>query len=85
MAKFKLKDNLTGLAGLIAAVIAIGGGFSKFAEMDTKLQALSAATAPDISGIEKNIKDIAVLQKEIELLNLLIKEMKAKADNPLGG
>jgi hypothetical protein len=80
----KLKDQLAGIAALIAAIIAIGGGFAKFGEMQTKLDALSAATAPDVSGIERNSKDVAVIKKEIQLLNLQIKELKAQSSNPLG-
>jgi hypothetical protein len=83
----KLKDQLAGIAALIAAVIAIGGGFAKFGEMQTQLNNLSEQTAPDLTPlaalIGKNDRNIAVLQTEVELLNLTIKEMKAKADNPL--
>ena len=33
----KLKDNLASIAALIAAVVAIGGGFVKYGEITTKL------------------------------------------------
>ncbi len=83
----KLKDQLAGIAALIAAVVAIGGGFAKFGQMQTQLNTLSEQTAPDLTPlaalIGKNDKSIAVLQTEVELLNLTIKEMKAKASNPL--
>ncbi len=83
----KLKDQLAGIAALIAAVVAIGGGFAKFGEMQTQLNTLSEQTAPDLTPlaalIGKNDRNIAVLQTEVELLNLTIKEMKAKASNPL--
>ena len=83
----KLKDQLAGIAALIAAVVAIGGGFAKFGQMQTQLNTLSEQTAPDLTPlaalIGKNDKSIAVLQTEGELLNLTIKEMKAKASNPL--
>ena len=85
--KFNLKDQLAGIAALIAAIVAIGGGFVKYGEITTKLNALSEQTAPDLTplaaSIGKNDKAIAVLKTEVELLNLMIKEMKAKADNPL--
>ena len=85
--KFNLKDQLAGIAALVAAIVAIGGGFVKYGEITTKLNALSEQTAPDLTPmaalIGENNKNIAVLQTEIELLNLVIKEMKAKADNPL--
>jgi len=55
--------------------------------MQTQLNTLSEQTAPDLTPlaalIGKNDKSIAVLQTEVELLNLTIKEMKAKASNPL--
>ena len=83
----KLKDQLAGIAALIAAVVAIGGGFAKFGQMQTQLNTLSEQTAPDLTPLAANIgennKNIAVLKTEVELLNLMIKEMKAKADNPL--
>ena len=83
----KLKDQLAGIAALIAAIVAIGGGFAKFGQMQTQLNTLSEQTAPDLTPlaalIGKNDKSIAVLQTEVELLNLTIKEMKAKASNPL--
>lgn len=85
--KFNLKDQLAGIAALVAAIVAIGGGFVKYGEITTKLNALSEQTAPDLTPmaalIGENNKNIAVLQTEVELLNLMIKEMKAKADNPL--
>ncbi len=85
--KFNLKDQLAGIAALVAAIVAIGGGFVKYGEITTKLNALSEQTAPDLTPmaalIGENNKNIAVLKTEVELLNLMIKEMKAKADNPL--
>ena len=41
--KFNIKDQLTGIAALIAAVVAIGGGFAKYGELTTKITALEAA------------------------------------------
>jgi len=83
----KLKDQLAGIAALIAAIVAIGGGFAKFGQMQTQLNNLSEQTAPDLTPLAANIgennKNIAVLKTEVELLNLMIKEMKAKASNPL--
>ena len=83
----KLKDQLAGIAALIAAIVAIGGGFAKFGQMQTHLNNLSEQTAPDLTPLAANIgennKNIAVLKTEVELLNLMIKEMKAKASNPL--
>ena len=52
-----LKDQLAGIAALIAAIIAIGGGFVKYGEITTKLDALEAQehSTVDTSGIEKEI------------------------------
>ena len=33
----KLKEQLAGIAALIAAIVAIGGGFVKYGEITTKL------------------------------------------------
>jgi len=38
----KLKDNLASIAALIAAVVAIGGGFVKYGEITTKLNNIEA-------------------------------------------
>ena len=76
--KFNIKDQLAGIAALIAAIVAIGGGFVKYGEITTKLDALSEQTAPDLPPLAKQIgnpknnislngTDIAVLEKEIEL------------------
>lgn len=35
--KFNLKDQLAGIAALIAAIVAIGGGFVKYGEIQTNL------------------------------------------------
>ena len=51
-----LKNNLASIAALIAAVVAIGGGFAKFGEMQTKLDALSNAEGVDLSGIQKTVQ-----------------------------
>ena len=101
MGKFNLKDQLAGVAALIAAIVAIGGGFVKYGEITTKLNALTEQTGPDltplakqigdannggaknVSGISGNAQNIAVLEKEIELLKLQIEEIKVSTSNPL--
>ena len=94
MAKFNLKDQLAGIAALIAAIVAIGGGFVKYGEITTKLDTLSEQSGPDLTplaqtignvneGMATNQTDIAVLQKEIELLKLQIEEIKVSTSNPL--
>ena len=57
MAKFNLKDQLAGIAALIAAIVAIGGGFVKYGEITTKLDALEQITGPNLAPITKRIDD----------------------------
>jgi hypothetical protein len=92
--KFNIKDQLAGIAALIAAIVAIGGGFVKYGEITTKLDAISEQTAPDLTplaaqignaknSISLNGTDIAVLEKEIELLKIQMEELKVSTTNPL--
>ena len=61
----KLKDQLAGVAALVAAIIAIGGGFIKYGEITTKLDALQAASME----VEKvSIEMVTANQKDIEFL-----------------
>ena len=62
-----LKYQLAGIAALIAAIVAIGGGFVKYGELTTKLDALEAREQSDIdtSGIESSI---AVLEEKVSKL-----------------
>ena len=94
MGKFNLKDQLAGVAALIAAIVAIGGGFVKYGEITTKLNTLTEQAGPDLTplaaeignvnkGMANNQTDIAVLQKELELLKLQIEEIKESTSNPL--
>ena len=65
--KFNLKDQLAGIAALIAAIVAIGGGFVKYGEITTKLDAIEAReqVEVDTSAIESSI---AVLQEKVSAL-----------------
>ena len=94
MGKFNLKDQLAGIAALIAAIVAIGGGFVQYGEITTKLNTLSEQSGPDLTPLAQQIgnnqkmisdgfTDIAVLQKEIELLKLQVEEIKVSTSNPL--
>ena len=94
MKKFNIKDQLAGIAALIAAIVAIGGGFVKYGEITTKLNTLTEQAGPDLTPLAQNIgnvnkgmaenqTNIAVLQKEIELLKLQIEEIKVSTANPL--
>ena len=55
MGKFKLKDQLAGIAALIAAIVAIGGGFVKYGEITTKLNTLSEQIGPDLTPLAQQI------------------------------
>ena len=65
--KFNIKDQLAGIAALIAAIVAIGGGFAKYGEITTKLDAIEAReqVVVDTSAIESSI---AVLQEKVSAL-----------------
>ena len=102
--KFNLKDQLAGIAALIAAIVAIGGGFVKYGEITTKLDAIEAReeVVVDTSAIESRIAvlkekvsalenvdtehghtKILVNEKEIDLLQVQIEEIKEATSNPL--
>ena len=86
----KIQDNLTNIDVILGLIASIGAGFTKFAKMESTIEQLSNATAPDLSGIETNgfaiidqDKEIAIMQKEIEVLKLEILEIKENNKNPL--
>jgi hypothetical protein len=59
---FNLKDQLAGIAALIAAIVAIGGGFVKYGEITTKLSEIEARESKDYSA------QIAVLEEKVTKL-----------------
>ena len=77
--KFNLKDQLAGIAALIAAIVAIGGGFVKYGEITTKLDAIEAReqVVVDTSTIES---DIAVLQEKVTALTTLYKSIESQEE-----
>ena len=103
--KFNIKDQLAGIAALIAAIVAIGGGFAKYGELTTKINALEEVSKTvDLSIVavleEKIAKlesvdtshehpvthghtKILVNEKQIELLQVQIEEIKVATSNPL--
>jgi len=72
----KLKDQLAGVAALVAAIVAIGGGFIKYGEITTKLDALQAASMEvdkvSIEMVTANQKDIEFLKskKDVDISDL---------------
>ena len=60
--KFNIKDQLAGIAALIAAVVAIGGGFAKYGELTTKINALELASK------KVDLSIVAVLEEKITKL-----------------
>lgn len=99
----KIKNQLAGVAALLGVIAAIGGGFVKYGEIITKLDALEAANggvdhSAQIAVLEEKIAKIEeemqgatnhghtkilVNEKQIELINNQIEELKLKNSNPL--
>ena len=63
----KIKGQLAGVAALLGVIAAIGGGFVKYGEIVTKIDALESKewTAVDTTGIETSL---AVLEEKVEKL-----------------
>ena len=91
-----IKDQLAGIAALIAAIVAIGGGFVKYGEITTKLAEIEGRSTTDYSaqiavleekvealGTEHGHTKILVNEKQIELLQVQIEEIKVSTSNPL--
>ena len=94
-----LKDQLAGIAALIAAIVAIGGGFVKYGEITTKLAEIEGRSSTDYSAqiavLEEKVTALEnvdtehghtkmlVNEKEIELLKVQIEEIKVATSNPL--
>ena len=91
----KIKNQLAGVAALLGVIAAIGGGFVKYGEITTKLDALESAGGTDwsaqIAVLEEKVNalsvdhshtKILVNEKEIQLLKVQIEEIKIKSSNP---
>ena len=92
----KIKDQLAGIAALIAAIVAIGGGFTKYGEITTRLNEIENRSSIDhsaqIAVLEEKVAALGekhghtkmlVNSKEIELLKVQIEEIKVSTSNPL--
>ena len=60
----KIKNQLAGVAALLGVIAAIGGGFVKYGEIVTKLDALESA-----SGGKDWSAEIAVLEEKVDSLS----------------
>ena len=97
-----LKDQLAGIAALVAAVVAIGGGFATYGKLTEKINVLESKSSADysaqiavleekVAAIESHEHNMAehghtkilVNEKQIELLQVQIEELKASSSNPL--
>ena len=100
-----LKDQLAGIAALIAAIVAIGGGFVKYGEITTKLAEIEGRSSTDYSAqiavleekvaalenvdtsqehpVEHSHTKTLINEKQIELLQVQIDEIKVSTSNPL--
>ena len=100
----KIKNQLAGVAALLGVIAAIGGGFVKYGEIVTKLDALENASggkdwSAQIAVLEEKVAaieshehehehehghtKILVNEKEIDLLQVQIEEIKVSTSNPL--
>ena len=93
----KIKNQLAGVAALLGVIAAIGGGFVKYGEITTKLDALEGASggkdwSAEIAVLEEKVDSLSaehghtkilVNEKEIELLKVQIEEIKVSTSNPL--
>ena len=73
----KIKNNLKEIIATVAIVGAIGGGFIKYGEIMSKIDSVDPAKAGQIK------QELAIAQKEIELLKVQMKELRASSSNPL--
>ena len=97
-----LKDQLAGIAALVAAVVAIGGGFATYGKLTEKINVLESKSSADyssqiavleekVAAIESHEHNMAehghtkilVNEKQIELLQVQIEEIKVATSNPL--
>lgn len=87
----KIKDNITNLIAVIGVVGTIGAGFTVYGTMNEKIAQLESKVEktepfnPDglIGEMGKQSNRIVALEKQIQYLELEIKELKVNSKNPL--
>ena len=76
--KFNIKDQLAGIAALVAAIVAIGGGFVKYGEVMTKLDTIESRNTVDYSA------QIAVLEENLtELCTQILEPTRRNFGKPM--
>lgn len=80
----KIKEHLAQIVTIIGLVGAIGAGFVKYGQIEEKLANYQPFN-PDglVQEMGKQSARMAVLEREVQILNLEIKELKETAKNPL--
>ena len=68
------------IAGIVGLVITIGSLFVFQGQLIQRIDVLESKSAPDIKPLEQQI---AINEAEIKVLDAIVKEMKARRDNPL--
>ena len=73
----KVKNNLKEIIATVAIIGTIGGWFIKYGEIMSKIDSI------DPSKVSTVKNDMLILQKEVELLKVQMKELRASNSNPL--
>jgi hypothetical protein len=73
----KVKNNLKEIIATVAIIGTIGGGFIKYGEIMSKIDSIDPAKVSTVKN------DMLILQKEVELLKVQMKELRASSSNPL--
>jgi prefoldin subunit 5 len=74
-------ETLQKYAMIIGVVVTIGGGFYAWGVFNNRLDAVSAAVGSDT--VEKLQKEVAIIDKKLEVLEAKLDELKAQTSNPL--
>jgi len=74
-------ETLQKYAMIVGVVMTIGGGFYAWGVFNNRLDAVSAAVGSDT--VEKLQKEVAILDKRLEVMEAKLEEIRAKTTNPL--